>query len=289
LKSLDDRFFFLPNLDLSLGITDSLKARLDISRTLTRAPITALTPDLNIPSGQRIGGLTGTGGNPTLLPFLSDNFDLGVEWYYAKNSYVSVDAFVKEVTNFIIGGTVNEPVNGITLPNGSPAVFSVTSQVNGQSAEVRGLELAWQYTIGDTGFGFQANATFVGTNKPFNPNDLNTSNFAITGLANSYNFIPFFDKYGFQARLAINHRAEYLDAFNQTQNVSHFGTEPTFVDSATYVDFSTSYDFNRHFSVHFTAENLTNQIYSTHGRFKEQVLDIVDSGRTFTFGVHAKF
>jgi TonB-dependent receptor len=261
---------------------------LDASRTLTRAPLNNLTPDLNVPAGQRVGALTATGGNPTLLPFLSDNLDLGAEWYYAQNSYVSIDAFVKEVTNFVVGGTVQKSINGVTLPDGSLASFSVTSQVNGPSAEVRGLELAWQYTIGDSGFGFQANATFVGTNKPYNPNDLSVSGFAVTGLANSYNFIPFFDKYGFQARVAINHQAAFLNQFGQIQNGSAFGTEPTFVNATTYVDFSASYQINRHFNVYFTALNLTDQIYSTHGRYNEQILDVVDTGRQFTFGVHAK-
>jgi iron complex outermembrane recepter protein len=280
--------YLLPNLDLGLFVTDSLKLRFDASRTLTRAPLNLLTPDLNVPAGQRVGALTATGGNPNLLPYLSDNLDLGAEWYYAQNSYVSVDAFVKEVTNFIVGGTISQPINGVTLPSGALASFSVTSQVNGPSAEVRGIELAWQYTIGDSGFGFQTNATFVGTNKPYNPNDLSVSGFAVTGLANSYNFIPFFDKYGFQARVAINHQASFLSIFGQIQNASQFGTEPTFVNAATYVDFSTSYQINRNFSVYFTALNLTDQAYSTHGRFTEQTLDVVDTGRQFTLGVHAK-
>jgi iron complex outermembrane receptor protein len=255
---------------------------------LTRPPLSLMTPDLNVPAGQRVGALTGTGGNPTLLPYLSDNLDFGAEWYYAPNSYVSADAFVKEVTNFIVGGTISQTVNGVTLPSGAPAFFSITSQVNGPSAEVRGIELGVQHMIGDTGFGFQANATFVSTNKPYDPNDLNVSGFAVTGLANSYNFIPFYDKYGFQARVAVNHRAEYLNSFGQRQNNSQFGTEPTFVNAATYVDFSTSYEINRHFNVYFEALNLTNQAYATHGRFKEQVLDVVDTGRLFTVGVHAK-
>ncbi len=280
-------FYLLPNIDLGLGVTDTLKVRLDASRTLTRPLLTDITPDLNVPAGQRVGALNGTGGNPTLLPYLSDNLDFAVEWYYAPNSYVSADVFVKEVTNFIVGGTIVEPINGVTLPNGTLANFSVTSKVNGPSAEVRGIELAWQYTIGDTGFGFQSNATFVGTNKPYDPNST-VGNFAVTGLANSWNFIPFYDKYGFQARVAINHRAEYLQNFGQTQNNSQFGIEPTFVNSATYVDFSTSYDINRHFNVYFEALNLTNQAYATHGRFSEQVLDVVDTGRMFTVGVHAK-
>jgi outer membrane receptor protein involved in Fe transport len=110
----------------------------------------------------------------------------------------------------------------------------------------------------------------------------------VTGLANSYNFIPFFDKYGFQARVAVNHQAPFLNNFGQIQNGSQFGIEPTFVNATTYVDFSTSYQINRHFNVYFTALNLTDQVYSTHGRFREQTLDVVDTGRQFTLGVHAK-
>jgi TonB-dependent receptor len=280
--------YLLPNLDLSLGLTDSLKLRFDASRTLTRPPLNDLTPDTNVPAGQRVGALNATGGNPTLLPYLSDNLDFGVEWYYAANSYVSADAFVKEVTNFVVGGTISANINNVTLPGGQPAIFAITSQVNGPSAEVRGIELGVQHVFGETGFGFQANATFVGTSKPYDPNDLNQSGFAVTGLANSANFVPFFDKYGFQARVAINHRSEYLDSFGQRQNNSQFGTEPTFVNAATYVDLSTSYEVNKNFSVYFEALNLTDQVYSTHGRFKEQVLDVVDTGRQFTLGVHFK-
>jgi iron complex outermembrane receptor protein len=288
LSTKSDYRYLLPNLDLALAVTDSLKVRFDASRTLTRAPLNNLTPDLNVPAGQRVGALNGTGGNPTLLPFLSDNLDFGAEWYYAPNSYVSADGFVKEVTNFVVGGTRSQPINGVTLPDGSLANFAVTSQVNGPSAEVRGLELSVQHVFGDSGFGIQANATFVSTNKPYDPNDVSVSGFAVTGLANSYNFIPFYDKYGFQARVAVNHRAEYLQNFGQTQNNSQFGTEPTFVNAATYVDFSTSYEINRHFNVYFEALNLTDQAYATHGRFSEQVLDVVGTGRTFTVGLHAK-
>jgi iron complex outermembrane receptor protein len=288
ISTKSDYRYLLPNIDLNLSVTDTVKVRVDASRTLTRAPLSDMTPDLNVPSGQRVGALTATGGNPTLLPYLSDNLDLGAEWYYAANSYVSADAFVKEVTNFVVGGTISQQINSVTLPSGSPAIFSVTSQVNGPSAEVRGIELAWQYTIGDTGFGFQSNATFVSTNKPYDPNNLTVSNFAVPGLANSYNFIPFYDKYGLQVRVAINHQNEHLQNYGQTQNNSQFGIEPTFVNAATYVDFSTSYDFNKHFSVYFEGLNLTDEAYSTHGRYKEQVLDVVDTGRMYTLGVRAK-
>jgi TonB-dependent receptor len=281
--------YLLPNIDLNLAVTDSLKMRVDASRTLTRSPLNYLTPSINVPGGQRVGGLNATAGNPKLLPFLSDNFDLGAEWYYARNSYVSVDAFVKEVSNFIVGATSTRPINGATLPDGSVAQFAVTSQVNGPSAEVRGVELGVQHMFWDSGFGLQANATFVGTNKPYDPNDLSSSGFAVTGLANSYNFVPFFEKYGFMLRLAINHQAEFLNNFLQHQANSQFGAEPVFVKAATRVDLSTSYDINSHINVYFEALNLTDDVFATRGRYSEQTLDVVDTGRTFTLGVHAKF
>lgn len=281
--------YLLPNLDLTLSVTDQLKVRFDASRTLTRPPLKFLTPVLNITGTQRVGALVGTGGNPNLLPFLADNLDVGVEWYYAPNSYVSADAFVKEVSNFIVGGTTKQTINGVVDPTtGQPGQFSITTQVNGPSAEVRGLELALQHVFGETGFGFQANATFVGTDKPYNAKDISRSGFAVTGLANSANLVAFYDKHGFQARVAVNWRDEYLDHFGQTQNNSAFGTEPTFVNKNTQVDFSTSYDVNQHLSVYFEGLNLNNSTFSTHGRFSEQLLDAVDFGRRFTLGVHLK-
>ena len=281
--------YLLPNLDLGLDVTDDIKARFDVSRTLTRPPLSDLTPALNIPySTERVGALQGSGGNPYLLPYLSDNVDLGAEWYYARNSYLSVDGFVKELTNFIVSGTAQEPVNGITLPGGQTALFDITSNVNGPSAEVRGVELGIQHLFWDTGFGFSANATFVGTNKPYDPSNLTVGGFAVTGLANSWNFVPFYENHGFMVRLALNHQAAFLNNFGQHQPSAVFGAEPVFVNASTYLDLSTSYQITRQLSVFFEALNLTDQVFSTHGRYAEQVLDVVDTGRTFNLGVHFK-
>lgn len=277
----------LPNLDLVLNVTDNWRVRFDASRTLTRPPLNFLTPVLNVPQSPRVGALTATGGNPTLEPFTSDNLDLGVEWYYGRNSYVSVGAFMKEVTNFIIQGTQTQTINGVIDPTtGTLAQFAVTQRLNGPAAEVRGLELAVQHMFADTGFGLQANFTMVDTDKPYDASDTTTSGFAVTGLADSANFVGFYEKNSFQARIALNWRDEYLDHFGQQQNGGRFGTEPTFVNASTTVDFSTSYQFSPQFDVYLEGLNLTDETYSTHGRFKEQALDIVDFGRRFTLGMH---
>jgi hypothetical protein len=46
---------------------------------------------------------------------------------------------------------------------------------------VRGVEIAWQHVFGAAGFGFNANATLVSTNRTFDTSDISGSAFAVTG------------------------------------------------------------------------------------------------------------
>ena len=185
-----DYAYLLPSLDMKLELTAEVHLRFDASRTLTRPAINFLTPVLNVGSVPRVGALTATGGNPALKPYLSDNFDFAVEWYYQQNSYASVNVFVKDVTNFIVQGTQRQTINDVIDPTtGQPAVYTVSQRVNGPDATVNGFELAWQHVFGDTGFGFNANVTLVDTDKPYDRNDISQSGFAVTGLADSANFV----------------------------------------------------------------------------------------------------
>ena len=165
----------------------------------------------------------------------------------------------------------------------------MTQQVNGPDATVRGVELAWQQIFGETGFGFQANATFVDTNKPYDPTNITQTGFAVTGLANSANFVGFYDKHGFQFRAAVNWRDKYLLQFGQAQNTGSFGSEPTFVNSSLQLDLTTSYDINKHFSIFGEAQNVNNNQQSTTGRYANQLLDVYDYGRRYILGAHYRF
>ncbi len=278
--------YLLPSLDMKLELTDDLHLRFGASRTLTRPAINFLTPVLNVGALPRIGALSANGGNPTLQPFKSDNLDLALEWYFQENSYVSGNIFSKKVTDFIVQGTQRQTINDVIDPTtGMPAEYTVAQWVNGPDARVDGLELAWQHVFGDTGFGFNANTTVVDTNRPYDKDDLSTSGFAVTGLANSANFVGFYDKHGFEVRLAVNWRDNYLLQFGQPQNFSAFGTEPTFVNASTQFDLSASYHITDQLTVFFEGLNLSNETLSTHGRFDNQLVDVWAYGRRYTMGI----
>jgi TonB-dependent receptor len=285
-----DYSFLLPSLDLKLELTDDVHLRFDASRTLTRPAINLLTPVLNVGSLPRVGALGATGGNPRLEPFLSDNLDLALEWYYQDNSYIAANAFLKDVTNFIVQGTQRQTINGVIDPStGQEAIYNVTQRVNGPKAQVNGLELSWQHVFGETGFGFNANATLVDTNKPYDRDDLTQSGFAVTGLANSLNFVGFYEQNGFEVRVAVNNRDEYLLQFGQGQNITDYGTEPTFVNASTQLDLSASYQLTEQLNVFFEGTNLTNETMSTHGRYDNQLLDVWAYGSRYTLGARYKF
>ena len=112
----------------------------------------------------------------------------------------------------------------------------------------------------------------------------------MTGLANSANFVAFYDKDGFQARVAGNWRDEYLDHFGQAQNNSAFGTEPTFVNASTQIDFSTSYDINKQINVYLRgAEPERRDLQHPRPLQRPAAGHACDYGRRFTIGVHFKY
>jgi len=107
---------FLPSVYLDLEIVEDVIGRFAYSRTLSRPPIGALSPVRSFVGNPRIGNREASSGNPDLQPYLSDNFDLSLEWYYAPGSYASIGYFYKSVDNFLEATTVEETFPDILDP-----------------------------------------------------------------------------------------------------------------------------------------------------------------------------
>ena len=106
--------YFLPNLDIDMSFTENLIGRFSYSRSIARPPIGALNSTREFVGNPKIGNRFVNVGNPELEPYVSDNFDLSLEWYYAPGSYVSVGYYNKIVDNFLVSTTVERTYEGLT-------------------------------------------------------------------------------------------------------------------------------------------------------------------------------
>jgi outer membrane receptor protein involved in Fe transport len=85
-------------------------------------------------------------------------------------------------------------------------------------------------------------------------------------LSRSFNLVGFFEKWGFQTRVAYTRRGAFLSGTGQTDQPN----EPIYTAAYGQLDASASYDINRHLSVFFNGINLTSASQLKYGRFAEQ-------------------
>ncbi|WP_162244324.1 TonB-dependent receptor [Sphingomonas sp. Leaf339] len=294
----------LPNLNARLSLTPTLQARFAAYRTLTRPAIGDLAPTLDIGT-LRPATLTATGGNPNLKPYRADNLDLSVEWYPTRTTTLSAAIFQKTIDDFVVQTFETElfPIanagnsQGARLSAGGLIEliggqyfgrFSVRRPRNAQSLRVRGLELNLVHTLDWlpgvlSGFGVQANATFVKTNREFDVDQIGQS-FAAEGIGNSQNGTIFYEKYGISARIAYNRRERFLQTL-----AGGPGNEPVFVRDYGQFDGSVAVNITPYAQVFVEGTNLFNAKYIATGRFDNQVLRYQNFGPRYDAGVRFSF
>ncbi|QCZ94054.1 TonB-dependent receptor [Salinimonas iocasae] len=280
--------YFLPSTNIKLNITDELVGRIALSRTMTRPPLGSLSPRTTL-GATRPGNLSANSGNPDLRPFVADNLDVTLEWYYSESGYLTAGYFRKDVENFLVSTVENRSfpiVDSENLFEGDP-VFEVSLVDNAEEATVDGIELGAQYTFDSlpgfwSGFGVTANATMVDSNAELDVGDT-TQTFALVGLGDTYNLIAFYDKGPYQARVAWNRRDRFL------QTARGFGGEPTYVAEYDQVDVRVSYNINEDMQVFLEGINVTDEKTRKEGRYSNQILLLEETGPRYTVGITASF
>ncbi len=272
----NDYTYALPSLNLKWDISDTVVGRFSAYRSLTRPLLTDIVPGRTLPN---FDGGNGTSGNPELDPFTANNFDIGIEWYFAKDAAFTAAVFRKDL-NGLIERFVDEVVV-IDPSDGQPINVNLSRPVNGQSAEVNGLEVGLQSPFSSSdgplsNAGFVVNATFTDSKASFrNDEDLRTSR--LPGLSEkSYNAILYYDADVFSARLAYNWRSEFLQA------VSGSGGNPISREDYGQLDFSSTLNVNDRWSVTFDALNITNEQLKVYTFLDKRFsAGISDTGRKF--------
>ena len=284
----------LPSLNLRLELRDDLFLRFAVNKSLTRPTFKQLSPGLGIANPtNRIA----TAGNPELVAYEALNYDFGVEWYFADSSAVYLGVFYKDIDEFIGTATTTSSAtpasdgDGDGIPDGlgSDVEFfgvgfaSISQPLNQGNAEIIGLEAGYQQAF-DNGLGYILNATVVDSSAEFTSGANEGQEIPFEGVSDySYNLTGYYEKHGFQARLAWSFRSEFValssDVFGNTLYADDYGQ----------LDASLSYFFNDDITVFVSGLNLTDEEAKAYTDTPDRPVSFSYVGPRVEFGVRASF
>lgn len=165
------------------------------------------------------------------------------------------------------------------LPEDPILPFEATRPINNEDVSIDGIEIAIQHTFGESGYGFQANATLVDSDTKYN-NVSKADQFAIYGLSDSANLIGFYDKDGLQVRVAYNWRDDFL---------AGGGGNPRYTEAYGQVDASISYEVTDNLTVSLEGLNITNENTRQYGRHENLTFNYIEMGARYNLGVRYNF
>ena len=328
----------LPSFDADIALRSDLKGRFSYGETIGRPRYDQIAGGTILDNLARVEGGTGSQGNPQLEPVKSKNIDLALEWYYDRQSFVSINHFRKSLQNYAGQSQIITQPFGLRTPiggaywnaalgngcatadttcirnyilrnfNGQPGVvrgaddgsgnatgtitgigtdpvadFRITSYSNQKDARIRGLEFNVQHMFGNSGFGVQANYTYVNSNLKYDNAGVGEQ-FALEGLGDSANLVGIFENEQWSVRAAYNWRDEFLSS-----RFDGAGPNPNYTEKYGQLDLSVSYNVNKNLTVSFEGINLTDEIQRIHGRDKHQLLFVTQSGPRYMLAGRYKF
>jgi TonB-dependent receptor len=138
----------LPSMDFQVELMTNLIGRFSASRTISRPGYGSLYASTGVGGPPRptvIGGVaTGNANDTDLDPLTSDNFDLSLEWYPNKDTFLSIGFFDKRVSNFIGNTQVNRNLFGLRDPTSGAAGSrsgTARTQLNSFGADLSDVNL----------------------------------------------------------------------------------------------------------------------------------------------------
>jgi TonB-dependent receptor len=234
----------LPMLNVRYAITDNDNVRAAVTRSLARPNYFQLAPyelvleeDLEI---QR--------GNADLDVTMAWNADLLYERYLPSVGFFSAGVFWKSLENYVYPFRYDEVRNG--------EEYEVTQPLNGDTAKLRGVEVAYQNRFRSLpapfdGFGMYANYTWTGSSAAFPDR---TGDSTLPGQASQVGNVALtWERNAFTARLAANFHGKYI------AEVGEDDASDVYVDDHTQLDFSASYALRNNLSINLELLNLTDE------------------------------
>lgn len=295
--------YLLPSLNLKFGLTPDLILRLAGSKVLTRPDNSHIRNYFNS-SIDTSGNFTGTAGDPTLLPATAWQFDVSLEWYFARVGSLTLNGFYKSIDNFFYQSIREE-----TISNASGETRNVT--VRGPAnfdgtGKIKGFEVAYQQTFDFLpspfdGFGIQANYTYIdseGLPNTFlnggavpNNSTVPPGNLPLEQLSkHNYNVAGFYEKGPISLRAAYNWRSRFL----LTASDVIFPYYSIFNEPTGQLDASIFFNLTDNIKIGAQGVNLLNEVTKTTQAYTGDPADLAPrsyfmNDRRFSFIIRGNF
>ncbi|KGF83248.1 TonB-dependent receptor [Massilia sp. JS1662] len=271
----------LPSMNLIFNLDEEQKhqVRFSLARAMSRAPMDEMRASRQISMDTTPGSqqpLTGSAGNPGLLPMMANQADLAYQWYFDKGSLFSAALFYKQ-----IGSYIGITTDTTTIGNRQAVI---TRSINGEGGYVRGLELVYQHAF--TRLPAPFDGLGVAANWSYNESDIHeyTNNFPMEGLMrNNGGVTLWYEKNGFEARVSANYHSPFVRMPRWTAGyMAENGEE-------TYVTANVSYYLTPQLQLRVGLDNITNQkvVYTQNANAYMQ--NVMEYGRRYNVGLSYKF
>lgn len=257
----------LPSLNIVWDAGENLVVRAAAARVMSRPGYSALGSQERISfvsdewasdraEFNELPGFRGSGGNKNLEPYLSDQFDLSLEYYYGEGSAVGTAVFYKKVDNFIVPLVIDRTTDfagfGDIVPAGEITISPYSTSGNGSDAKSKGMEVFIQHAF-ENGFGLYANYTRNITNKAdITVDGVLEGQSPLVGSAKyQYNLSAYYETDDYSLRASWNKRGDTVLGLNSGFNV--------YQDPYDQIDLNASYSINEDIVVNASVVNVTGE------------------------------
>jgi len=278
---------FLPNLHLRLEPREDVIVRLAYTRTLGRPQYPQLKPGgaltyTELTPGNFEGELAE--GNVDLKPFVSDNFDASVEWYFARGGLLSAGLFLKKIKDPIF--SFRDTLSGVTIEGRTFSRLEYTQPRNADKGEIKGLELAYQQQFDFLpgflgGFGAAANVTFTDSTLSV-PARGELAFPAQSDLL--WGAQLFYQRGRFEGAISYHHTGRAIQSLGGNTDAD------TFDDDYRRLDAKASYQLTDKIEVFVDLQNLSDEVLREYqGGRRDWLTNYERYGRTYYVGVSARW
>ncbi len=252
----------LPSGALRYELVPNLIARATYSETLRRPNFTDLNPTITyVKDVTNIGYGTASGGNPSLKPTQSKNYDLALEYYFSRSSNIYVTAFRREIDGLVVGFRKR-----VTYQNYD---YILSQPDNASNGVLKGVEIGFTYFPDNLpgllqGLGLQVSYTNLGSGQDIPITD---STGKVTGTThqdffqvskNSYSTVLAYERKKFSARLSYFWREAFLNNYEAALFANPLGV---YHNPEKSLDFQLTWRVLDNVELTFDATNLTKETF----------------------------